>query len=352
MDHHKNARQHDQAALRLLSKCRNDAFELRRFPDRHRNRFHTNRRGCGPEGLEHTLCVRSSRGIEQEHHSDGSRRYLHEQLEPLACDCMRHVVEPRGVAAGTRKASDETAAYGIGDLHEHHRRGTTLAQNCRGHGGRVTEDHVRPQIHELPHDLADRVRIRSGPPMLETNVATHNPSELPKPLVQCRDTGRAFRIILRVRRQYADPGPPFAVGTSRNRARQSRAAEPADELPSFQCDHELVSFRHYAVDDEPTAPTRAVPAVQPASSPRADLGTRNEVSFRARGVKFWRLVFRAMRYGPFPGMFDWRTRRQRGAQLLYGGQTFHSLPPPAKRRILWIQNFCLRRETKGIRGGQ
>ena len=109
------------------------------------------------------------------------------------------------------EARREAAADRIGHDCEHDRNCPRLAGERAGHGRRLTDDCIGPQLDQLSCKSADPIRITSAPAQFDPEIAAFRPSELRKRASKRRDLRLRSRIALRKRHQHADQPDPVRL---------------------------------------------------------------------------------------------------------------------------------------------
>src|SRR5262245_50530380 len=75
------------------------------------------------------------------------------------------------------------------------------------------------------------LRVESGPPRFDPNIASGDPARLREPLQERPDPGLKFRIVRGCRQQHADAPHPLGLLRARcERPRGRRGAEKRDEI--------------------------------------------------------------------------------------------------------------------------
>jgi hypothetical protein len=178
-------------------------------------------------------------GIERERDPRDAGRDLLEHLQHLADDRELEKGQPGGVAAWPRQAGDEALPDRIGDRDEHDRDGAHLQgkrrQRRRGGG----DDQVRFELDQLLGERPRPGRIAAIPAIVDAQVATLGPSELPERLLERRAALAIFRIVLGERHQRADASHAL-LPARREGPSDRRAAEERDELAAFHS-HSITS---------------------------------------------------------------------------------------------------------------
>ena len=114
----------------------------------------------------------------------------------FALDAVFEQGETGGVASRPRQTLDEAGADRIGDLHEHDRHGAgRLLQ--RPHGGAAwSQDDVRRERDQFRRVSASAVGVARCPADVDPHVAAVGPAQLLQSLLERRDAGLRFRIVL------------------------------------------------------------------------------------------------------------------------------------------------------------
>jgi hypothetical protein len=122
----------------------------------------------------------------------------------------------------------------IGDRDEDDRDGAHLQgerRQCRCGGG---DDQVRLKFNELLRQRPGQGQIAAIPAIVDAQIATLGPSELPERLLECRAALAILGIVLGERHEHADARHAFALLRARGERPHGRhrAAEKANELAS------------------------------------------------------------------------------------------------------------------------
>ena len=230
MDHRQRAPRHDQATIRGAREGRDGTLDLARVANVERTHLHPERRRHGLDGAELADAGGDGR-IANDCRSGHFRCDFFEQLKPFPAQAVLELAKSGNNATRPSEASDEARADRINNQYKHDRQGAGGLKQRWQNGGASGQNNIRRERHQFRNVTWIARRIAAAPAIVDLQVASYLPPQVPKFLKERSVAGLSLRVVRRYRGEHADPPHPLGLlRARRERPRSRRAAEQRDEL--------------------------------------------------------------------------------------------------------------------------
>src|SRR5262249_9840413 len=148
-------------------------------------------------------------------------------------------VNPVGIAARPRQATDQARADRVDDATKHDRHCAGRLLHCGHVKAGIGNDNVRRKRHQFHRMSAANVDTARGPADVKARIAAVGPAQFRQPLDESGELSPPPRIALVRTQEHAHAPDPLALLRARRQRPRRRAAEQRDELAT--ADHSIIS---------------------------------------------------------------------------------------------------------------